>query len=764
MPGNVSISESRAAPVIPPDVDFGMVVIGPTTRSPLPAGQVSPLYSSASVLADDYGIGDAVDAATQAISVTDGNTAPPPVAIYRTPATVPGAMAAIDVTGVLGTAIVSNTAGAQPKGTYEVVGRVADDGNGGAGAEIGQAGIVLEFSVSGGRQFMPTTALGTAFSKAVIFPSGDDTGASFDFTAPAAQVTLFIAAAVEARANCLAHLADAVVHNAADTSPEQVALAASSPPVTAAQAWAVMNLVRAAYEAHRVNFSTVHNSPDGVNVIAAPAATSTETGIRLYPSMRSAFNAHLGIALAASSAGLHAAFASSASPVVLTDADLIPAGVALLNTYPRLLTFLTGGGTPADVPNTVDITGFDYLTAAQSELALALSQIAGTATSADAWRGTGLNLSFPAGQGVGGTLAIGYGKGVHNAPDAGNVLVATSPTNGTLKTGDTWSSLTSPPSWGIADLFVATDPPTGAFAAIAANGQEFGRLVISEPVSSSSFSTLVAGLNWGLAKGKRWRLTVRFRDPLVGETDAAYVLAFQAFATANHDNRITCVVGSGRLTDTFRGYVYQRSGLPAVLARWQSNAVVPGRLGERLAQHPGYVARGPLENFSLVDENQNLIGHDEEQRGGVDGPIAGFGGGLTFYRIPNADLSGTYISEAPVMYPALSEIITEMDRAVANGIERVAVAEAWLAIKGADIWDPVTFALDESIRNALQTKIAKRIRDRYSREFQNPDDPNLVAINPTAIVNAEKVTITGTINVRFYGYDHAIELTFSATR
>ena len=33
---------------------------------------------------------------------------------------------------------------------------------------LGVAGIILEFSVSGGRQFMPTTALGTSFTGAIL--------------------------------------------------------------------------------------------------------------------------------------------------------------------------------------------------------------------------------------------------------------------------------------------------------------------------------------------------------------------------------------------------------------------------------------------------------------------------------------------------------------------------------------------------------------------------------------------------------------------
>jgi hypothetical protein len=768
MPGNVSISESRAQPVIPPDVDFGMVVIGYTSESPLPAGQVSALYSSPEILAADYGVGDAVDAATQAITRTNDNASPPPIAIYPTPATTPGSMGTINVTGVTGTAVVSNTPGAEPRGTYEVVGRVADDGNDGNGGLIGSAGIVLEFSLDNGRTFMPTTALGTAFVKAVLLPDGNDTGASFSF-APSTTNAAYVTLAVELRADALAHLANAVAHDGADTSAAQLALAASSVPATVTASTAVINLVLAALVSHVVNITSVHDGPDLVAytaLAALSAATDTKTGIDLAIALKGVLNTHEGVSLVAAAAGLMGSIASIASPQTYTAAsNFLAGGIAAMDAQPRRPQFvISGSGTPADMADSVTITGFDYAGNAQTETALSLTGL-GTVTATKAFKGTGLSCAFVAADGTGATFTIGYSNGVHNSADVTNLITSPDPTYGTLKTGDTWSSLTAPPMWGNADLFAAGDPATGAFAAIADNSQEFGRIVITEPVATSNFSTLVAGLNYGLTIGKRWRLTIRFRDPTPGETDPAYVAAFQAFAAANHDDRITCIVGSGRLTDLFRAYVYQRSGLPAVLARWQANTVVPGRLGERLAQSPGYVARGPLENFTLVDENGQLIGHDEKQRGGIEGPLSGTGGGMTFYRTANADVPGTYASTIPpTMYPALSAIITEMDRAVANGVERTAVAISWTSIGGADIWDPVTFELDESIRNALQTKIAKAIRDRYSKEMQNADDPNLVHINPTVSVSGAQVTLTGTIAVRFYGYDHDIILTFSASR
>ncbi len=122
------------------------------------------------------------------------------------------------------------------------------------------------------------------------------------------------------------------------------------------------------------------------------------------------------------------------------------------------------------------------------------------------------------------------------------------------------------------------------------------------------------------------------------------------------------------------------------------------------------------------------------------------------------------MSDAPVLYPALSTILTLMDRRLANAIKRVASAIAWLEIQGADVFDAITFALDPDVRDGIGGKIGTAIKDRYSKEFQNAADPNLVTINNTVAVDGAQVTISGVLSVRFYGYTHNINLTFSASR
>ncbi len=243
-----------------------------------------------------------------------------------------------------------------------------------------------------------------------------------------------------------------------------------------------------------------------------------------------------------------------------------------------------------------------------------------------------------------------------------------------LFTDDSWlESKTVPPMWDSSDLYDATDPlhPTGALPAIGANALHFGEIWLTEPIADGDFSVIVAGLDHLLTKyGQKPLLVCRFRDRDPGESDGDHVAAFQTFAASHKDDRICIMFGSGWVSDALRGYRYLRSGMGPVLARVQSFAIKPE---ERLAHHPGFGGDGPLERFTLVDDNGDLIAdaHDEFERGGIDGPINSGGGGMTFCYQRADGIVGTYVSEAPVLYPALGTVLTLMDRCVVSGIERV---------------------------------------------------------------------------------------------
>lgn len=763
---NVTIREARGAAVITPDVDFAICIVGATTASPLPALTVSALYSDPATFAADYGLGDAVDCGTTALTQTDGNPQPPAIAIYPTPATTLGARGAtLDTSGITGTAVVTKTAGTHPVGTYQPVGRVADDGNNGNGGLIGSAGIVLEFSPDNGDHYLPTQALGTSFTIKMQI-GGVDTGVQYDL-APSTTNAAYVTIAVELRLDTLAHLANVVAHDGADTSAAQVALAASSVPATVTASTAVVNLVLTALVSHVVNITAVHEGPDLVarNALALlSAATNAQTGIALAIALKGILNTHDAAALAASATALMGTTASIVAPTTYTAAsDMLAGGVALMDAQPRRPTVTTGaGGTPADMPATVALSGFDYAGAAQNET-LALSQTAGTATAAKAYKGTGFQAAFAAADGTGASFTMGIDKGVHESADATNTITSPDPTYGTLFTGDTWSeSKTTPPQWAATDLYNATDPDNviGALPVIMRSTQEFGIIVITEPIAESDVDVLTAALNYVKQKrGKRWRILARFRDPGDSETDPQYILAWRTFVAATEgEDRLTTCVGSGTMLEPLRALTYQRSGLPAVVARCQGNAIIAGKRGEKLAQHLGYVGRGPLEGFEIADTD-----HDEQIRGGI-ASVGNRGGGLCFYRAPNADVPGTYVFRAPTLYPAGSEVITYMDRALVNGVERVLAAVLWQDINGAEVVEEGTNILDEGIRDAIGAKGGTAIRARYASEFQNADDIGLVVIDATTTVVEETVIITGTARVRPYLYAGDIIITLDAGR
>jgi hypothetical protein len=87
--------------------------------------------------------------------------------------------------------------------------------------------------------------------------------------------------------------------------------------------------------------------------------------------------------------------------------DLLTAGLSELYNYPRNVTFTTAGGTAADAPATVTVTGTDVNDAAQTET-ITLAQTATIASGTKAFK-TVSRVEFPAADGTGATIAMGYG-------------------------------------------------------------------------------------------------------------------------------------------------------------------------------------------------------------------------------------------------------------------------------------------------------------------------------------------------------------------
>jgi len=767
MPGNAQVVEARGQPLVNTLADFSCALVGYSSDSAVDAGEVSPAYSKAGAAAADMANGDMVDACTQMLAQPYGLTNPPPVLCYTTPATTPGSYGTIDVTGVVGTAVITNDTGTPPTGTYQPWMKVV------AGGLIGVTGMTAYASLDNGRT-KKLVSLGTTLGYA--FPSADGWGAGgqagFSF-APSTTNAAYVTLAVELRADTLAHLANVTAHDAADTSAAQIALAASSVPATVTASTAVVNLVLAALVSHVPNI-TAHDGPDLVAytaLAALSAATTTKEGIDLAIALKGIINTHEGVALTASTAGLMGATASIASPTTYTAAsNFLAGGVAAMDAQPRRVKItISGSGTPANMADSVTITGFDYADNAQTESGLSLTGL-GTVISTKAFKGTGLSTAYVAADGTAASFQTGYSNGVHNSADVTNTISAADPTYGTLIAGDVFFTSTKPPQWDVADLYTAQSGPTdasGALVALAQSPQLVGRVVITEPMAADDFTTIKAGVDYALGLGRHWRIIARFRDPDEGESDAAYIEAFQAFVAACLDSRFTYLAGNGLMSDAFTGRVYLRTFMAAYLARLQSMIAFPGLKGERLAQNAGWVDRGPLEGFSLRDADGNPVGHDEAQRGGiVVAPGAPTGGGVACYYQTSPQRQGTYIdNRSTVAYDVGESILTPQDRDVANALEALAVGIMLGYIGGADIvGDGSPRTMDDDIAQALEGQIQKAAKDFYGREFANADDPNLVTVDTTVIVSGANVAVTGEYNAKFYAYGDTFTLTFRARR
>jgi hypothetical protein len=514
------------------------------------------------------------------------------------------------------------------------------------GGTLETDGIVYRVSKNDGDSYGPKTALGIGTT--IVIPNSG--GVSFDLDPASAEVTKFIALAVEARADTLAHLADVTAHDAADTSSAQVALAASSAPTTAAQAWAVMNLCRAALEAHRVNI-TAHNGPDPINVVSHAVATSTSSGVGLALEYKADFNAHLGIALAASAAGLKAATATVEAEVVLTDEDLLSAGLALLATYPRRLTFTTAGSTAADAPASVLIEGFDYLDAAQSET-LNLAQTAAMVTSVKAYKGP-LTLTYPAADGTDATVAIGYEKAVHNSADVTNVLTQASPAHGTIEAGDEFAAEGSSPLPSDEDL-------DAALAALQATKMRWDLAVVATPVSTSDEVAVLTDRISAWETLKRYRpILVNFRFRAAGETAADYRVAFKALFDAVYRDGLCAGYDAGLARSRIDGTArYRRPAIWGVAAK-----AVAAAPGEDLA----FVDKGLglLPDFDILDDNGNALFHDEDTDPGPDDDRA-----ITLRTVP--DYEGTFITNPKMLAePGTDLFLLQYYRAIAKAVRTV---------------------------------------------------------------------------------------------
>ncbi len=728
---SVTTSEARGSAADNAELDQLCVVMGCSSAGSLLA-PTNYFLAAASAQAS-IGYGDAPDTVFQAIEqrLPSGGGVKRPVSFQKLAGSTAGYYGVIDNTGVTGTGVPAVDSSTEPFGTYDAGVRII------AGGTLGTAGITYQRRQDYSKTWSNTIALGVGHE--ISFPNS---GTGFILGPPAAQVTAFIAAAVEARTKTLAHLANVTAHDAADTSAAQVALAASSVPATAAAAWAVLNLCRTALASHENNI-VAHNGPDPVNVVTHAAATDVQSGIDLYIDYKAAFNAHLSIALAAAPAGLKAATATLATTLqTFTSADLLDAGEALLATYPRRLTFTTAGGTASDAPSTATTVGTDYADAAQTETALALAQTATLVTTTDSFK-TITSIAYAADGGTGATIAIGYGQGVHNSADVTNPLTSDTPTHGTLVAGDEWVARTFAPAPSAADL-------DAGFVTLAGNAIQHALIALDFPLTAALAAHVTTGLNLLEAKGKFVTCLAKYRMPDLeeGETEDEWATALQdEFSpSAFSDSRIILRSQYGLVTDAVTTRVYYRSDFQQFVA---DVVATPRSEWPCIPADPRTGASG-IPNVSLTDGAGTLVGHDDGPRGNV--------GGLSNDTLGNRFSCATRIvgsnpQEAPynavpwTLYTSDERIKTLMVRRIAQAMKRVARARAVSSLGGKVFYTPAnpnilgsTPTLKPQTRIALHSIIFRALSQEFRDDIQNPDD----ADQDTGLVQiASALTLTG---------------------
>lgn len=738
----VTVEEARGTIAVPTDLDRTAIVLGCSSAGP----GLSNFFLSGESAQASVGYGDASDTLCQIIEQR-GASQKFPAALYTTPdnGTV-GTYGTIDNAGVTGTCVPAVDDSLEPYGTDELKVSIV------AGGTVGTSGITYKLSRDAGRHYGNTLALGTATSIAV-----SNAGSGFTLDPPAAQVTALIAAALEARADTLAHLADVTAHDAADTSAAQVLLAASSAPTTGAEAIAVLNLAIDALVSHLPNIAA-HNGPDGTNTPGTTHAVTLADAVARYTTYKSVYNAHLGIALAADTDGLLLATATVASPVTVLAAGLISGGLTLLAAYPRRITFTTAGVTPSDAPATATITGTNYLGAAQVEV-VNVGQTATTVSSTGAFK-TITSIAYSAADGTAATVAIGFGQGVHNSADVTNTLSATTPTQGTLVAGDYFTVRTYAPAPSTSDV-------TTAIAALKVNAVDFALLVCAFPVDATMAAILTAGRAELAEVGKLVTILAptRIPDAETSETDAAWNTSIAADFAAFEDNTVQVRAAYGYITDAMTGNQYLRTDM----AQWAADVVRVARSAWPNA--PADTLDG-MRNVTLVNSAGTLIGHDEGPMGsstGLSNPTIGNRFSCV-QRLGIASVRNAVYATAPwVMYAPGDTIQTLMQRRLANACERVAV-NAGVPQLGARLFYVSTGATSgtltaQSLR-AVQSAIFAAVSSAFSTEFDNAQDADLntglVQVNPTVVVAPGKLlSVEVTVAPNIGGYVQNLTFTLA---
>ncbi len=375
-------------------------------------------------------------------------------------------------------------------------------------------------------------------------------------------------------------------------------------------------------------------------------------------------------------------------------------------------------------------------------------------------------LTFPAADGTGATIAIGYGMGVHNSADVTNVLTATAPTHGTLTANDEWMVRTLGPAPNGAGI-------TAAFTALAtgpAASAEFRIVICDWVMNAALLANVSTGLSALAAQGKRCTAIFRSRIPNAetGETEAAWVASVAAEYLTYEDSRICWRAGYHLVTDAMTSRQYFRANLQQLAADVVRN---PRALWPCAPADPG-TGLGGEPNVSLVDADGVTVGHDEGSRGDATGLANDALGNRASceMRIAESSVRESVFNTVPwVLYAADEQIRNLPTRRLVNAITSTAIAAGLIEL-GAHLFfkrlTPTTGTLTPASRRALQGSIYQAVSGEFGAEIENAADAavdtGLVQISPAITISGGNlIGVSGTVNPKIGGFVISIALTLT---
>lgn len=281
MTQQVQVVEERGLSARPDQgVDSRWCVIGNSSSGTV---GLSLLLGNPTPAIASYGYGMGIDATTHELHRTKI-----PGSFCKVPNTTPGVLGTIDITGVIGTSLVSLDPLVLPVGEFDAWIRVD------TAFVPGTTGGVLSTSHDGGVNWDGPFNIGTATTYTLA-----NGGPKFLFEPPSVQVTALIAYANDIRTKALAHMpyTTGTVHGSADTTSDDAVQIAAT---TLATVKTLLPTLLTALGLHFARGATVHTTADvttsltaATTAVAASSASGTaQDALTAALALAAAFAAH----------------------------------------------------------------------------------------------------------------------------------------------------------------------------------------------------------------------------------------------------------------------------------------------------------------------------------------------------------------------------------------------------------------------------------------------------------------------------------------